>query len=66
MLKTVFRAIMALFFVAAGANHFVSPKTYLEIMPPYLPWPLVLIYVSGIAEIGLVQEGQHRVRVVLG
>ena len=53
MLKTIFRWLMALFFIAAGVNHFVSPKTYMEIMPPYLPWPLGLIYVSGLAEIAL-------------
>ena len=53
MLKTIFRWLMALFFIAAGVNHFVSPKTYMEIMPPYLPWPLGLIYVSGVAEVVL-------------
>ena len=44
---------MVVFFVAAGANHFLSPTFYLELMPPYLPWHLGLIYVSGIAEIVL-------------
>jgi uncharacterized membrane protein len=53
MLKIVFRWFLAAFFVLAGANHFISPGTYLEIMPPYLPWRLGLIYVSGIAEIAL-------------
>ena len=31
--------------------HFVVPDLYLKIMPPALPHPLALIYVSGIAEI---------------
>ena len=42
---------MALLYVAAGANHFVSPATYLRIMPPWLPAHYLLVVVSGIAEI---------------
>jgi|SRR6185436_11515649 len=51
--RTVSRYIFGLFFVLAGVNHFVSPAFYLNIMPPYLPWHLALVYISGIAEIGL-------------
>lgn len=47
------RWILALFFVAAGVNHFLSPTVYMELMPPYLAWHVELIYVSGIAEIAL-------------
>jgi hypothetical protein len=36
MLKSVARWIMAAFFIVAGANHFISPSIYLELMPPYL------------------------------
>jgi uncharacterized membrane protein len=53
MLKSVSRWIMAAFFVVAGANHFISPLFYRELMPPYLPWHLELIYASGIAEMVL-------------
>ena len=41
---------MAVFFVAAGANHFISTEFYLELMPKSLPWHRDLIHVSGIAE----------------
>lgn len=34
----------------AGANHLRVPESYLLMMPPYLPWPMVLILVSGLAE----------------
>ncbi len=44
-------ALLSVFFVVAGVNHFVSPGTYLPLMPDYLPWHLPLIYLSGIAEI---------------
>jgi uncharacterized membrane protein len=39
------------FFIFAGIAHFVSPTVYLPMMPPYLPWPMALIYLSGAAEI---------------
>jgi uncharacterized membrane protein len=39
------------FFILAGAMHFVIPKVYKRIVPPYLPAPEVLVYASGVAEI---------------
>jgi uncharacterized membrane protein len=38
-------------FILAGANHFVMPKTYKKIMPPYLPAHDFLVAASGVAEI---------------
>lgn len=35
----------------AGVNHFISPKFYLKIMPPYLPYHELSVAVSGLAEI---------------
>ena len=43
--------LLALVFIGAGILHFVAPSTYLRIMPPYLPAPLLLVHVSGAAEI---------------
>ena len=40
-------------FIVAGANHFVMTAFYVGIVPPYLPWPLALVVISGLAEIGL-------------
>lgn len=51
--KLVLRYLMAIFFVAAGLNHFLNPAFYLKIMPPYLPWHLFLVYLSGVSEIVL-------------
>ncbi len=31
--------------------HFRAAETYLKIMPPVLPFPLFLVYASGVAEI---------------
>lgn len=49
--RTTLRWLLGLGFVAAGFNHFIAPRLYLAIMPPTLPWPLALVYVSGVAEI---------------
>ena len=53
MLKTFSRYLLGLFFIAAGVNHFWQTAFYLAIMPPWLPWQLALVYISGAAEIGL-------------
>ena len=37
----------------AGINHFLNAPFYLKMMPPYLPWHLTLVYVSGVCEIAL-------------
>ena len=50
-LRQISRLFLAVFFIVAGANHFISPGTYLPLMPDYLPWHLPLIYLSGVAEI---------------
>ncbi|WP_375419108.1 DoxX family membrane protein [uncultured Hymenobacter sp.] len=47
------RPALALLFVGAGVLHFLAPQPYLRIMPPGLPAPLLLVYVSGAFEIGL-------------
>ncbi len=43
--------IMAAGYGAAGIMHFVVPKTYLKIMPPWVPRPLLMVQVSGVLEI---------------
>lgn len=45
------RAALAFFFIAAGTNHFITPEPYLAIVPPILPWPAALVFISGAAEI---------------
>lgn len=51
MAKEISLYVMALLYIAAGANHFINPRFYTPIMPPWLPWHLELIYISGICEI---------------
>lgn len=44
-------ASAALFYVAAGTLHFIKPAAYLKIMPPYIPWHVAMVAVSGGFEI---------------
>lgn len=52
-LKTILKYLLSAGFVLAGLNHFVNPAFYLKIMPPYLPWHLPLVYLSGFFETAL-------------
>jgi uncharacterized membrane protein len=51
--RTVLRYILAAAMVIVGVSHFANPGPFLRIVPEALPAPLVLVYVSGAAEIGL-------------
>ena len=52
-IKTISQWLLAVLMVFAGMMHFVSPSFFLKIMPPYLPFHLELVYLSGVFEIGL-------------
>ena len=45
------QAALAGFWFFAGAMHFVIPKRYEAIVPPYIPRPREVVYVSGVAEL---------------
>ena len=49
-LKSFFQYLLGLFFFLAGLGHFYKPSFYLSIMPPYIPFPLAMIYLSGFFE----------------
>jgi len=59
------RLLLSAFFIVAGICHFVFPAAYLAIVPPFLPWPEGLVWISGIAEIaggiGVLLESTRRV-----
>ena len=62
--RVALRWVLALFFVAAGLNHFRAPEVYLGMMPPWLPWPVAMNAISGAAEalggIGLLVPATRR------
>lgn len=45
------RLACAVFFMGAGALHFIVPGPYRAIMPAYLPWHAALVALSGAAEL---------------
>lgn len=53
LFKLIVRVLFAAFFIVAGVTHFTNRDFFTSIVPPYLPWPVMLVYVSGVAEIVL-------------
>ncbi len=49
--KEVFRVILAIAMVVAGILHFTAPEPFVRIVPSALPYPLMLVYISGGFEI---------------
>ncbi len=49
--KRLVRITFGALFVTIGVLHFVRPAPFVAIVPPYLPWPMALVLVSGAAEI---------------
>jgi uncharacterized membrane protein len=45
------RVLLGLTFIATGALHFLTPRTYERIMPGYMPAHRELVLASGAAEI---------------
>jgi uncharacterized membrane protein len=50
ILKYAGLAVVFLWFALGGAYHFVNPD-FVRIVPPYVPWPLAAVYVSGVFEL---------------
>lgn len=53
VVKSILKWILGIAFIFAGINHFINPNFYVKIMPPFLPAPLFLVYLSGFFEIAL-------------
>jgi uncharacterized membrane protein len=43
--------VAAVFYIVAGALHFIKPAPYLKIKPAYIPWHPAMVRVSGAFEI---------------
>lgn len=50
-MKFIFLYLMAVVYIAAGVNHFLHPRFYLKIMPPWVPYHKPVVVVSGVCEI---------------
>lgn len=42
---------MGFSYIAVGISHFLNPHFFLAIMPPFLPFHLELVYLSGFFEV---------------
>ncbi|MFN6473259.1 MAG: DoxX family protein [Nostoc sp. SerVER01] len=49
--KERLRVILSIAIIFVGVTHFLIPEPYVKIMPPQLPYPLELVYLSGFYEI---------------
>jgi uncharacterized membrane protein len=51
MKRPFFRILLGNIFVIAGLFHFFKSDFYLHAMPPYLPYPEILVFMSGVAAV---------------
>lgn len=51
--RTPVRWLVTLAMVGIGIAHFASPDPFVSIMPPFLPFPLAMVLISGACEIAL-------------
>ena len=51
MIKIASIYIMGIFYIQIGVKHFTNPGWFMQIMPPYLPFHIELVYISGAFEI---------------
>lgn len=49
--KEILRGVLAVSIIVVGITHFAKPAPYVSIVPPQLPYPLELVYISGFFEI---------------
>ena len=49
--KELLRVILAVSLIIVGVTHFTVSEQYVKIVPPQLPYPLQLVYISGFFEI---------------
>ena len=50
-IKEILRVIHAVAIIVVGITHFIVPEQYARIVPPQLPYPFELVYISGFFEI---------------
>jgi uncharacterized membrane protein len=58
-------AVVFIWFFLGGIGHFTSTEFFVSIVPPWVPWPLTAVYVSGVFELlgafGLLHARTRRV-----
>ena len=49
--KLISIVFMSILYIYIGIKHFLDTNYFLHIMPPYLPFHLPLVYISGFFEV---------------
>ncbi len=49
--KLITIILMAYFYISVGIKHFTEPEWFLQIYPPFLPFGLAAVYISGFFEV---------------
>lgn len=50
-MRTFARFLITGLFLTTGTLHFLRPDLFVKIVPPRLPWPLGLVYLTGFLEL---------------
>ena len=68
--KRFARHVLVIFYAIAGVLHLAMPTPFLSITPPWVPWPTLVIALTGLAElagaIGLAQTRSPALRRAAG
>ena len=49
--RQTLKGVFAVCMIVAGVTHFIAPYPYVKIVPPQLPYPEAIVYISGFFEI---------------
>ena len=50
-IKRAARWLLVAFMIVSGIGHFAVTDSYVAMVPAALPWPRLLVYISGVAEL---------------
>jgi uncharacterized membrane protein len=50
-IQLIFCGLLAVFFLLAGISHFTAVDEFVKIVPPFLPFPKLIVQVTGVMEI---------------
>ncbi|MEX1668959.1 hypothetical protein AB4876_08540 [Zhongshania guokunii] len=54
MLKFILRSLVCVVFLLGGLGHFFFASEFAAIVPPLLPWPMLIVWFTGVVELLIV------------
>ncbi len=49
--RMIGRAVVFVWFFLGGIGHFELTRTFVSVVPPYVPFPVEMVYLTGVCEI---------------